>query len=129
MPRLASTVVTTPVQAYAVVPTTPVCGLVLASLPGGADNTIFFHPHQTPLHSAPALFPVAGQAMSHDGSPSPDRSPTKEKAYDTTLHSHQSGPASEHCSPLGSPSLTSPWFIVFEPPSTMDTKLDAEASQ
>ena len=99
--------------------------------PGNAKNTSTFilSPHQTHLRSAPSLFPPACQAMSHEGSPRPGRTPTKEREYGTTPRSHRAGPAPEGCSPLGAPRSTTPPGQVFEPSGSEDAKLEAEAAR
>ena len=100
------------------------------SSPGGAGNAsdLILPPDQTPLHSAPPRSPHAFQAMSNDGSPSPSRTPTKEREYGTTPSSRRSGPASEDCSPLRAPIFptTSPGQVDFESPGSGDAKLEDE---
>ena len=101
------------------------------SSPGGAGNAsdLILPPDQTPLHSAPPRSPHAFQAMSNDGSPSPSRTPTKEREYGTTPSSRRSGPASEDCSPLGVPRFYPLGHIDFELPGSEDAKLEVDAAR
>ena len=67
--------------------------------------------------------------MSNDGSPSPSRTPTKEREYGKTPRSRRSGAASEDCSPLGVPRFNPPGYIDFEPPGSEDAKLESDAAR
>ena len=101
--------------------------------PGEAGHGPAFSlfPHQMSLRSNPSPSPLDYQAMLHEGSSSPSRSSTRHKACGTTPCSRRSGPASVGCSPLRAPRFpTTPLGQVdFEPPSTEDVKLEAEAAR
>ena len=73
---------------------------------------------------------IACQAMSHESSPSPSRTFTKEREYGTRPRSCRSGPTSNDCSRLGAPRFTTPLEQVdYEPPVSEDAKLEAETAR
>ena len=88
----ASADLTTAVQFYPDVLTTSMCSRVGVLPPGEAGHGSAFSlsPHQTPWRSALSPFPLACQAILHEGFSSPSQWPTKESEYGTMLCSRRS---------------------------------------
>lgn len=88
---------------------------------------------RAPLVPAPALYAPTCHSMSGEGSASPDRLLTGAREYGSTPWYRTSHPASANCCPSEALQLNHPTTpedaVEFEPPKTVDTKLQVEDSQ